>query len=187
MDRQAQQSARVLVAVGNTDAADSLEVLLHLLGHEVIVTYDGGSAFEAALRVKPDVAILDVHRPSMKGAEVARRLRSTPRRHSVFLVASLAAWAPEPLDRRLAEHENVFDASLTMPYSVDDLQSILTKVCTRATCGSPRRTYQPQGSSVPQLPPLRGDRRAVLFTPWSAWPRTRGCWSVRPVRARACP
>lgn len=37
---------------------------------------DGASAMEAILRLKPDLAILDLHMPGMNGDEVIRRLRA---------------------------------------------------------------------------------------------------------------
>jgi two-component system response regulator NreC len=37
---------------------------------------DGPAAYEAILRLKPDLAILDLHMPGMTGAEVVRRLRA---------------------------------------------------------------------------------------------------------------
>jgi len=37
---------------------------------------DGPTALEAILRLKPDLAILDLHMPGMTGAEVIRRLRA---------------------------------------------------------------------------------------------------------------
>ncbi|HKE21563.1 MAG TPA: response regulator transcription factor [Bryobacteraceae bacterium] len=38
---------------------------------------DGPSAYESVLRLKPDLAILDLHMPGMTGAEVIRRLRTS--------------------------------------------------------------------------------------------------------------
>lgn len=38
---------------------------------------DGTAAYEAVLRLKPDLAILDLHMPGMTGIEVIRRLRAT--------------------------------------------------------------------------------------------------------------
>ena len=40
---------RVLVAEDNRDSAESLQMLLSILGHEVTVAYDGPSALKAAL------------------------------------------------------------------------------------------------------------------------------------------
>jgi len=55
---------RVLVVDDNVDAARTLADLLVLEGHEAHVAHDGPSAVEAALRLRPDVAFLDIGSPA---------------------------------------------------------------------------------------------------------------------------
>lgn len=69
-------SRRVLVVDDNRDAAESLAMLLRVLGHEVRAVYDGPAALAAAEQPL-DVVLLDLGMPGMSGYEVARRLRVT--------------------------------------------------------------------------------------------------------------
>ena len=103
---------RVLVVDDNVDAARTLAELLALDGHEAHVAHDGPSAVEAARRLRPDVAILDIGLPGFSGLEVARRLREDPSVSGLLLVA-LSGWVqPEDLIR---SREAGFDHHLAKP------------------------------------------------------------------------
>ena len=49
--------------------------LLRLLGHQVEVAHDGLRALSAALRFRPETALIDIGLPVMDGYELAGRLR----------------------------------------------------------------------------------------------------------------
>jgi CheY-like chemotaxis protein/two-component sensor histidine kinase len=68
---------RVLVVDDNTDAADSLDMLLTSLGHDVVVARDGLDAVARTLNWHPDVVLLDIGLPGMSGYDVASELRRT--------------------------------------------------------------------------------------------------------------
>jgi CheY-like chemotaxis protein len=57
---------RVLVADDNRDAADSLQRVLALYGHEVRVAYDGASALRIGAEFGPRVAVLDIAMRAME-------------------------------------------------------------------------------------------------------------------------
>jgi CheY-like chemotaxis protein len=69
------QSVRVLVVDDYPDNAESMGMLLRLLGHEVATAHDGTAALQAARVRQPDVVLLDISMPKMNGYEVARQLR----------------------------------------------------------------------------------------------------------------
>ncbi len=109
---------RVLVVDDNVDAARTLAELLSLDGHEAHVAHDGPSAVEAARRLHPDIAILDIGLPGFSGLEVARRLRADPSVEGVLLVA-LSGWVqPEDLVR---SREAGFDHHLAKPVGASTL------------------------------------------------------------------
>jgi len=113
---------RILVVDDNVDAALTLAELLALGGHETHVAHDGPSAVDAAKRLIPDVAILDIGLPGFDGLEVARRLRADPALKGVFLVA-LSGWAqPEDLAR---SREAGFDHHLAKPVPLRSLELVL--------------------------------------------------------------
>ena len=69
---------RVLVA---DDHARILKAVSALLGKSfdvVDLVADGRAALQAALKLDPDLIVLDVSMPGMSGIEVARELKQTP-------------------------------------------------------------------------------------------------------------
>jgi len=110
---------RILVADDNRDAADSLQRVLALFGHEVRVAYDGETAVRISGEFRPRVAILDIGMPGTDGYEVARSLR---RQGGVTLVA-LTGWGQDADRRRAADAG--FDHHLIKPVDPQMLNSLL--------------------------------------------------------------
>jgi CheY-like chemotaxis protein len=67
---------RVLIVEDTVDGRESLKRLLELAGHEVYEAEDGLAGVDAALRIEPEIAIVDVGLPDIDGYEVARRVRA---------------------------------------------------------------------------------------------------------------
>jgi CheY-like chemotaxis protein len=59
----------------NADAAQSLAMLLRILGQDVRTAPDRPHAPEAARDFRPEVAFVDIGMPGMSGHELARQLR----------------------------------------------------------------------------------------------------------------
>jgi len=116
---------RVLVVDDNRDAAESMGILLKLLGADVHVAYSGAEALEALPAYRPDVVILDIGMPGMDGYEVARRIRRQPEFQKVTLIA-LTGWGQDK-DRRQSQTAG-FDYHLIKPADVDALQALLALV-----------------------------------------------------------
>ncbi|MES2936352.1 MAG: ATP-binding protein [Pseudomonadota bacterium] len=113
---------RILVADDNRDAADTLSLLLGLMGHEVRTAYDGTDALAAGQDFRPAIAILDIGMPGMNGYEVARALRAQPWAASLLLVAA-TGWGDEAARRKALEAG--FDRHLVKPVSVDAFEELL--------------------------------------------------------------
>jgi CheY-like chemotaxis protein len=116
---------RVLCVDDNRDAADTLGILLEIVGFEVKVCYDGPSALAAAETFRPDAAILDLTMPGMDGDEVGRRLRARPWGKAIPLVA-LTALSGD--DARRRTEEAGFDLHLTKPVAPDRLANVLADI-----------------------------------------------------------
>ena len=82
---------RLLVVDDNKDSAESLSLLLQLLGNNVSSAYDGEQALEMANELKPDVVLLDIGLPKLNGYEVAKRIRLEPWGHNAILIA-ITGW-----------------------------------------------------------------------------------------------
>jgi CheY-like chemotaxis protein len=115
---------RVVVADDNRDAADSLQRILSLFGHEVRVAYDGAAAIRLADEFRPRVAVLDIGMPGTNGYDVARALRQ---RHSAGItLVALTGWGQDS-DRRRALDAG-FDYHLTKPVDPESLNRLFAEV-----------------------------------------------------------
>ncbi len=122
----------ILVVDDDHDAADSLALLLTLLGHEVRTVYDGPAALRAAHGRLPRFVLLDIGLPGMDGYEVARRLREQPGRDAVRVIA-LTGYGREE-DKRRAREAGC-DAHLTKPADLDALYVLLaTESTEKSVC-----------------------------------------------------
>jgi PAS domain S-box-containing protein len=123
--RRVESSARrILVVDDNGDAADSLAVLLRLMGNDVRTAPDGPAALEAARAYRPDVVLLDLGLPGMSGYDVCRRLREGHFANGPLVVALTGYGQDE--DRRRTR-EAGFDRHLVKPVNPDELREVLAE------------------------------------------------------------
>jgi signal transduction histidine kinase len=115
------QRHRALVVDDNHDAADTLAMMLELLGLEVQCLYDPMQFEDMFEAFQPRVLFLDVGMPGRSGYDVARALRATPSGQDVMLVA-VTGWG-QPEDR-LRSHEAGFDHHLVKPPELSAILSI---------------------------------------------------------------
>jgi PAS domain S-box-containing protein len=116
---------RVLVVDDNRDAADTLQMLLDMLGASTRVAHEGASALSMFELEKPDAVLLDIGMPGMDGYEVARKLRARHPDWRGTLIA-LTGWGQEN-DRRKGR-EAGFDHHLVKPVALDSLQNLLSSL-----------------------------------------------------------
>jgi CheY-like chemotaxis protein len=115
-------NCRVLVADDLRDSADSLALLIELMGHAVEIAYDGEAALQAAEQFRPDIVLLDLGMPKLDGFEVSRRIRALPWGASVRLVAQ-SGWGQDEDRRRSAEAG--FDHHLVKPIDPAALEALM--------------------------------------------------------------
>ena len=113
---------RIVVIEDSRDAADSLRILLQLLGHDVRVAYTGPAGVEAVKEWRPDIVLCDIGLPGLDGYGVARQLRLNPTTACVRLLALTGYGHDE--DRRRSR-EAGFDHHLVKPADPGELQRLL--------------------------------------------------------------
>ena len=116
---------RILIVEDSRDGRDMLRYLLERAGHEVHEAGDGPSGVEAILKVRPDIALVDVGLPGLDGYEVARRVRASEAGRTVRLVALTGYGLPE--DHRRS-HEAGFDTHLVKPVDAARLDAVIGAV-----------------------------------------------------------
>ncbi len=114
---------RVLVVDDNMDSADSLTLLLRLMGHTAHTVYSSEAALAAAERFCPDVVLLDIGLPRMDGYEVARSLRALPGGSDLRIIAVTGYGQPDDFRR---SHAAGFDQHLVKPVDLQALEGVFT-------------------------------------------------------------
>jgi signal transduction histidine kinase/integral membrane sensor domain MASE1/ActR/RegA family two-component response regulator len=131
---------RILVVEDNDDAREMLRELVRLLGHDVHDVADGLSGVAMAIRMQPDVTLIDIGLPGVDGYDVARRIRSDARGGRLRLVALTGYGRPEDRDRVLAAG---YDEHLVKPVEPARLAALLRE----PSCGgSPPMKSSPDGA-----------------------------------------
>jgi CheY-like chemotaxis protein len=125
---------RILVVDDNRDGAESLTMMLRLLGNEVRTAGDGLEAIEVAEQFHPELILMDVGMPRLNGYDATRRIRREPWGSDITIVA-LTGWGQD--HDREASRDAGCDAHLVKPVSLEDLQRTLAELgdghATRAT------------------------------------------------------
>lgn len=113
---------RVLVADDNADSAESLAMMLELMGNEVRIAHDGLEAVEAAAQFRPEVIVLDIGMPGLNGYDACRHIREQPWGREPMIVA-LTGWGQVEDKRR--SKEAGFDRHLVKPIEPAALGQLL--------------------------------------------------------------
>ena len=120
---------RALIVDDNRDSADTLAMMLTMLGHQTHCVYDPRLTLDAVDTFAPDVVFLDIGMPGLSGYDVARNLRKTARGPELTLVAG-TGWGHADDRRRTAEAG--FDHHLVKPAEMTAISAICNRVAARA-------------------------------------------------------
>jgi signal transduction histidine kinase len=113
---------RVLVVDDDLAVAQSLSLLLRVLGNQAEIAHDGLAAIALAERLQPEVILLDIGMPILDGYETCRRIRAEPWGKSIKIVA-VTGWGSNEDRRKSAEAG--FDAHLVKPAAASSLSQVL--------------------------------------------------------------
>jgi CheY-like chemotaxis protein len=116
---------RILIADDNADSAESMGMLLRLMGNDVRIANDGLEAVEQAEAFQPDIVLMDIGMPRLDGYEAARRIRNQDWSRDTLLVA-VTGWGPsDDSDEATAAG---FDCHFTKPLDPAELRRLVSGV-----------------------------------------------------------
>jgi CheY-like chemotaxis protein/anti-sigma regulatory factor (Ser/Thr protein kinase) len=113
---------KVLVVEDAEDTRLSLRIALEMNGHEVHTASDGASGLDALLKLRPDIALIDIGLPKLDGYEIARRARAAG--VATRLVAVSGYGMPEDKAQATAAG---FDVHLTKPAPMDRVLALVSE------------------------------------------------------------
>jgi two-component system CheB/CheR fusion protein len=126
----ASRSLRVLVVEDSLDEAESLEMLLRKLGHEVRMAFDGPTAMEAVFNYLPNVVLMDIGLPEIDGYAVAKWIRQQSMLDKTVLVATTGYGREQ--DRQQSRAAG-FDHHLVKPVPIEAIQKLLAIIAETTT------------------------------------------------------
>lgn len=119
-----QRSRRILVVDDNPDSAQTLALLLELMGYHARVVHDGSSALDAISESKPDLVFCDIGLPDMSGLEVARRIAAACADPPTLVAVTGYGQAGDRAESNAAG----FHAHMVKPLRMDALKALLVEV-----------------------------------------------------------
>jgi len=128
------RSMRVLLIEDNADAAETMTILLELLGHRVRSAADGLTGLAFALSEVPDVMLVDIGLPGIDGYEVARRVRREAGLKDVVFVALTGYGREEDKQNAIAAG---FEYHLVKPVNPGMLNGLVAKLATEGISEKP--------------------------------------------------
>ena len=115
-----QGGLRILVADDNRDAAETLGMLLEVLGHHVQRVHDGEAAVAACAGFDPHVVLLDIGMPKLNGYETCKLIRAQGGQRTLVAVTG---WG-QPQDVQSAKAAG-FDHHMVKPVDINTLVRLI--------------------------------------------------------------
>jgi PAS domain S-box-containing protein len=116
---------RILVVDDNRDSANSMAMMLTLMGNEVRTAHDGFEAIETAREFHPKAILMDLGMPKLNGYEATQRIREQPWGRDMIIIA-MTGWGQEA--DRTQSREAGCDSHLVKPVNLSELESLLTEL-----------------------------------------------------------
>ena len=122
-------SETILVVDDEEDIANLVAMNLADEGYETHTAHRGDDAMDLALKLRPDLIVLDLMLPGIDGVEVCRLLRQDPRTTTTSIIMLTARNLPAD---RIAGLEAGADDYVDKPFDVDELLARVTGRLRRA-------------------------------------------------------
>ncbi len=119
----------VLIIEDEIDICDAIRYALEKEGYKVHSSNDGIRGFFLALKVRPDIIVLDLMLPGMNGVEVCRKIKSDPKTSSIPVII-ISARASET--DKIGGFEIGADDYVTKPFSIRELIARIKAVSKRS-------------------------------------------------------
>jgi CheY-like chemotaxis protein len=124
----ARRAGLVLIADDTRDARELYGLYLSHVGFAVHLVADGLEAVDAAMKLKPDVIVMDLSMPWLDGIEATRRLKSNPLTRSIPVVL-LTGYFHKAVAG--GAREGGVDVFLTKPCLPEDLEGHIHRLLDR--------------------------------------------------------
>lgn len=122
------RTATVLLVEDTEDNRQMMKRLLEMSGYRVVEAINGKEAVEAALKVRPQIILMDLSLPFIDGLAATRRIRSLPGMKEVPIVA---VSAHDSADFHQEALEAGCNAYITKPIDYPQLEDTIDRLLSR--------------------------------------------------------
>jgi DNA-binding response OmpR family regulator len=129
---------RVLIVEDNLDTVHSMALLIRMMGHECQFAINGFAALKIAREFLPEIILLDIGLPDLKGYDIAKQLRYEPGLEQTRIIALTGR--PE-YDRQGAIDAGC-DAFYRKPMETELLEELLANRLGRAAFAPTRKASE---------------------------------------------
>jgi PAS domain S-box-containing protein len=116
------EPVRILIVDDNVDAADTLTMIMGILGHESMAVHSAQQALSSIDAFKPDIMLIDIGLPDIDGYELVQQLGKLPSAQGVRKIALTGYGQYEDKQRAF---DAGFDEHLVKPVEIEKLESAI--------------------------------------------------------------
>lgn len=160
--------ARILLVEDDTNLREIYAARLEGEGYEVSAAADGEEALAEAVKVRPDLIILDVMMPKISGFDVLDILRSTPetKDSKVIMMTALSQDSDKERGEKLGTDRYLIKSQVTLEDVVSNVKELLNSGNVANSASAPTdMTAEPTlASSFPSQDPSSNDDTATPAT-----------------------
>ena len=119
--------AQILIVEDTHSVAEQMQILLESLGYTVpAIVSSGEEAIEKAAATRPDLILMDIHMPKMKGTEAAEIIRRNEHESHHTPIIALTADAVPATRNQIAD--SGMDGYLLKPINEPQMWSVIKNV-----------------------------------------------------------
>ena len=115
---------KILIVDDEADVVQLIHMHLGNSGCEMLDAFDGAEAWERAQAWKPDVVLMDRRLPDVDGAEICRRIKSSPELRETLVILMSGLMMGD--DDRATGFESGADAYLAKPFNGRELHALVS-------------------------------------------------------------
>lgn len=117
---------KILIIEDDPAVSKGLEISLSNENYKTIIESDGEKGFHTALKIKPELILLDIMLPNKNGFEICKDLRLNGHNHPIIMLSAKAEEADKIIGLELGADDYV-----TKPFSIKELMARIKAILRR--------------------------------------------------------
>lgn len=120
--------SRILIIEDDPAVSKGLAISLKKENYETLIESDGDEGYQTALRIKPELILLDIMLPNKNGFDICKDLRLNSHNYPIIMLSAKAEEADKVIGFELGADDYV-----TKPFSIKELMARIKAILRRRT------------------------------------------------------